>query len=279
MLNDNSNAYFSHGNISIPIQAGRLVTFNGKIPHQTVINSGRVNLLGPFSLPDMNMAVESGPCSGPCDTFYNDGTGSLATAADVDVCSECTDCVVCIDLSSSPVSFSSSSKKSSSSSSKKGSTCSSSSTTTSSSKSKSSKKTSEEEDEGPSPSCSFRLYCANNGNPQNVGDLCTPSFKLRDNSMLTFMEDPMCDSDDCQDVNDNVVCDTETGEEVANTISSVDALDDCNSCTECAIQATDAVVPDTEGGTCSVDLTCVPIPQTGLSGGIVATSQTLVQAI
>jgi len=48
-LNDNPDAYFHYGETSIPIKKGSLVRFNGLQPHNTVIGSGTVELLGPLS--------------------------------------------------------------------------------------------------------------------------------------------------------------------------------------------------------------------------------------
>jgi len=48
MLNSNPDAYFQHGGTSVPIVEGSLVYFNGSTPHNTVVNSGRVHILGPF---------------------------------------------------------------------------------------------------------------------------------------------------------------------------------------------------------------------------------------
>jgi len=50
MMNTNPDAFFQHGETSVPIVEGSLVHFNGRISHNTVINSGRVDLLGPFEM-------------------------------------------------------------------------------------------------------------------------------------------------------------------------------------------------------------------------------------
>ena len=47
-MNDNPDAYFHYGETSVPIKKGSLVRFNGLQPHNTVIGSGTVELLGPF---------------------------------------------------------------------------------------------------------------------------------------------------------------------------------------------------------------------------------------
>jgi len=49
-LNDNEYAYFSWGEIKIPVRAGCLVAFPGSVEHQTVIQDGHVHLAGPFTL-------------------------------------------------------------------------------------------------------------------------------------------------------------------------------------------------------------------------------------
>lgn len=48
--NTNEDAYFDHGGTSIPIVEGSLVVFEGGTRHRTVVNSGVVNMLGPFDL-------------------------------------------------------------------------------------------------------------------------------------------------------------------------------------------------------------------------------------
>ena len=48
VLNTNPDAYFVHGDVSVPIVEGSLVHFIGGIPHNTIVNSGSVKLLGPF---------------------------------------------------------------------------------------------------------------------------------------------------------------------------------------------------------------------------------------
>jgi hypothetical protein len=49
-LNDNDQASFVHGSNSVTPQKGRLVVFEGNVPHQTIVRSGKVNLAGPFRL-------------------------------------------------------------------------------------------------------------------------------------------------------------------------------------------------------------------------------------
>jgi hypothetical protein len=49
VLNTNPDAYFSYAdNVSVPIVEGSLVHFSGGVPHNTIVNSGFVQLLGPF---------------------------------------------------------------------------------------------------------------------------------------------------------------------------------------------------------------------------------------
>lgn len=50
MLNSNHDACFQHGETSVPVIEGNLVHFDGKMEHNTVINSGFVHLLGPFEI-------------------------------------------------------------------------------------------------------------------------------------------------------------------------------------------------------------------------------------
>eukprot|EP00978_Attheya_sp_CCMP212_P021561 scaffold63092_cov45-Attheya_sp.AAC.1 len=49
-MNTNEDAYFDHGDTSVPIVEGSLVHFQGGKPHNTVVNSGFVNMLGPFDI-------------------------------------------------------------------------------------------------------------------------------------------------------------------------------------------------------------------------------------
>ena len=49
-LNDNPDAYFQHGRNRVSVKAGKLVTFNGNVTHNTVIRRGQVQLLGPFDM-------------------------------------------------------------------------------------------------------------------------------------------------------------------------------------------------------------------------------------
>jgi len=47
-MNSNPNAYFDYGGTSIPIIKGNLVSFDGNVPHNTVIKKGSVEILGPW---------------------------------------------------------------------------------------------------------------------------------------------------------------------------------------------------------------------------------------
>jgi hypothetical protein len=47
MLKSNPDAYFQHGRASVPIVEESLVYFNGSTLNNTVVNSGRVHILGP----------------------------------------------------------------------------------------------------------------------------------------------------------------------------------------------------------------------------------------
>ena len=48
ILNDNPHAHFDYEETSVPIKKGSLVVFKGGRPHNTVVRSGSVDLLGPF---------------------------------------------------------------------------------------------------------------------------------------------------------------------------------------------------------------------------------------
>ena len=64
VLSDNPHAYFetNHDELCIPIVKGDFITFNGRMPHRTVIANGFVDLLGPFdlhSLKDVAMILHN----------------------------------------------------------------------------------------------------------------------------------------------------------------------------------------------------------------------------
>ena len=50
--NTNNDAYFEtkDGDLCIPIVEGNFVSFNGRLPHRTVVMSGHIDMVGPFSL-------------------------------------------------------------------------------------------------------------------------------------------------------------------------------------------------------------------------------------
>jgi hypothetical protein len=60
-LNTNPNAHFVHDNVSVPVVEGTLVHFNGAVPHQTIVNSGVVRLLGPMYTNDFMATVGGYP--------------------------------------------------------------------------------------------------------------------------------------------------------------------------------------------------------------------------
>jgi len=61
-LNSNPGAHFNHGGNSLPVVAGRLVRFAGRIKHGTTLNGGDpVRLLGPFSIKNFASVGGSGP--------------------------------------------------------------------------------------------------------------------------------------------------------------------------------------------------------------------------
>jgi hypothetical protein len=53
------NATFIYGSDLVTAKKGSLVIFNGSVPHHTVVNSGRVNMVGPFKM-DASMASVGG---------------------------------------------------------------------------------------------------------------------------------------------------------------------------------------------------------------------------
>ncbi len=69
VLNINPDAYFVHGDVQIPILEGSLVHFMGGIPHNTIVNSGSVQLLGPFDakgFTGVGDATYTCQCQGKC---------------------------------------------------------------------------------------------------------------------------------------------------------------------------------------------------------------------
>ncbi|KAL3776135.1 hypothetical protein ACHAW5_003253 [Stephanodiscus triporus] len=63
-LNTNPDAHFVHGESSVPVVEGRMVLFDGGIPHNTIVNSGSVKLLGPFDAKEFR-GVGHGQCYPP----------------------------------------------------------------------------------------------------------------------------------------------------------------------------------------------------------------------
>jgi hypothetical protein len=58
-LNTNPDAIFIHNKVKVPVVEGHLVHFNGALPHNTIIKSGSVRLLGPFYSADLSTSVGS----------------------------------------------------------------------------------------------------------------------------------------------------------------------------------------------------------------------------
>ena len=59
MMNNNPDAYFQYGSSNahqqqVPVKKGTMVKFAGNVPHNTVIHSGVVQLLGPFDILGLN---------------------------------------------------------------------------------------------------------------------------------------------------------------------------------------------------------------------------------
>ena len=60
--NTNEDAYFEtkDGDLCIPVVEGNFVSFDGRMPHRTVVKSGHIDMVGPFSLSSagfVNVAV------------------------------------------------------------------------------------------------------------------------------------------------------------------------------------------------------------------------------
>jgi hypothetical protein len=62
-LNTNPDAIFVHNKVKVPVVEGHLVHFNGALPHNTIIKSGSVRLLGPFYSADLSTSVGSSTLS------------------------------------------------------------------------------------------------------------------------------------------------------------------------------------------------------------------------
>jgi hypothetical protein len=65
LLNTNKDAFFDHGDMSIPILEGSLVHFDGGTPHNTVINSGVVSMIGPFEVRGLKSVGGEVGCRDP----------------------------------------------------------------------------------------------------------------------------------------------------------------------------------------------------------------------
>ena len=73
VLNTNPDAYFVHGDVSVPIVEGSLVHFIGGILHNTIVNSGSVQLLGPFDAKRFT-SVGLPPTQSPSPTETSSGS-------------------------------------------------------------------------------------------------------------------------------------------------------------------------------------------------------------
>jgi hypothetical protein len=58
-LNSNPDAFFSHGDETVTIKAGKLVAFDGHVEHNTVIPSGTVQFAGPFATEQASRNVRA----------------------------------------------------------------------------------------------------------------------------------------------------------------------------------------------------------------------------
>jgi len=56
-LETNDDAHFNHGETCVPVVAGNIVSFDGSTPHNTVIRSGSVSLLGPLNAEELGWTV------------------------------------------------------------------------------------------------------------------------------------------------------------------------------------------------------------------------------
>jgi hypothetical protein len=66
--NTNEDAYFEtqDGDLCIPVVEGNFVSFDGRMPHRTVVKSGHIDMVGPFSLSSsgfVNVAMDLGSSS------------------------------------------------------------------------------------------------------------------------------------------------------------------------------------------------------------------------
>lgn len=75
-LNTNPDAHFVHGESTVPIVEGRMVLFDGSIPHNTIVNSGSVKLLGPFDAKDFRaVGATTAPSTKPSAPTTKSGKG------------------------------------------------------------------------------------------------------------------------------------------------------------------------------------------------------------
>ena len=76
MLNSNEKAHFDHhgeeydrdgdGGMCVPVVKGKVVHFDGSVPHNTIVNSGFVQLLGPFHASSMTSVGDDCLCDFIC---------------------------------------------------------------------------------------------------------------------------------------------------------------------------------------------------------------------
>lgn len=75
-MNDNPEAYFNYDDMSIPIKKGSLVVFKGDRPHNTIVRSGTVDLLGPFEGNWLTVVGSSLPSGKSGKSGGNGGNGN-----------------------------------------------------------------------------------------------------------------------------------------------------------------------------------------------------------
>ena len=61
-LNTNKDAFFVHGDDTIAAEAGKLLVFDGRIPHNSLIRKGDMRIAGPFQLETFNMVGTLDEC-------------------------------------------------------------------------------------------------------------------------------------------------------------------------------------------------------------------------
>lgn len=72
-LKTSENAYFDIDELCISLEEGKLIQFDGRRPHRTVVNSGSVSLLGPFHFKTMTSVWGAEPECGDCTGFNGCG--------------------------------------------------------------------------------------------------------------------------------------------------------------------------------------------------------------